>query len=167
MILATRNIRLSALKTLTDFFTSGDVFKFNTYFEADLRNPDFVGVRPFIMLLDSRVIFETRHLPLIVIECNSANLTFEMGDSALRTVVNLHVYGRSRGERDDIASSVMQYVQDVTIWDFSGDSPNYLGEAPIDMGWEERHMTIDTNAAIEGSLLNWTTLTASFPVIFF
>jgi hypothetical protein len=109
-----RNIRISIkehVKSALEDPGVGGPSAYNVYGENSLpqRNTSFVPVFPYVFLIDSNVEPTKSDLPLIVVEVNPIiRRTTELGRQARSGELNLHIFGRSRGERDDLAS----YLQD-------------------------------------------------------
>jgi len=107
-----RNIRLSIKYHLSGLLNTYGYT--NVYSEQDMRNAalgSFTGVAPFVFLVDSFVSPTETTLPFIVLEVtNIRRVPYELGnDGAGREITTfVHIFGRSRAERDDIAS----YFQD-------------------------------------------------------
>lgn len=163
-----RNVRRSfrdhLIRIFNDYAALGTPY--TIYGETEVRDKDFNGQRPFLVILDARVLFETRHLPLIVIEMDAMVDGLELGRDSLRFAVELHIFGRNRGERDDIAAAIIEYQDlDIIIYDYSGDTPVPIGVTQIDQPWDMTYIDVSTDLAVEGSLANWTMMTASFPLI--
>ena len=79
-----REARLSLRSDISDIFTSGSVLSsaYNVYDEGYLREGT-TPVFPFIYLLDSWIIFETKHLPVIVLETDYDRELFQLGSVAI------------------------------------------------------------------------------------
>lgn len=109
-----RNIRISIkehIKTSLESPGVGGPGPYNVYGENNLpqRNPSFSPVFPYVFLIDTNINPTKADLPFILIELNPIiRRTAELGRQARKADLNLHIYGRNRGERDDLAS----YLQD-------------------------------------------------------
>jgi len=79
---------------------------FNVYGEDELRQgDDFTPTAPYVYIVDSFIAPTQTQVPLVVIEMSLMADTYQLGDTRGRFGVGrLHVFGRNRGERDDIAS---------------------------------------------------------------
>lgn len=122
-MLRNREIRLSARDRLSDMLQAPDAASglspFNVYDERNFRavqRGEFSPTFPYVYLLDSFMepVPEQRidlQQPQIVIEVDLYESTpFEMGNRAGRQVDFLiHVFGRNRGERDDLGGFIADY----------------------------------------------------------
>lgn len=91
----------------------GGMSAFNVYGESSLpeNNPTLTRVRPYVYIVDSLIKPTKNDLPLIVLDISPFNLgVTELGRAAREVEVNAHVFGRNRGERDDIASYLQDYL---------------------------------------------------------
>jgi hypothetical protein len=113
-MLHNRNIRLSVREHFKDALENpgvGGPGAYNVYGENNLpqRNPSFEPQFPYVFLIDSNIEPTKADLPLVLVEINPITRgTVELGLQARTADLNLHIYGRTRGERDDLAS----YFQD-------------------------------------------------------
>jgi len=165
-----RKARLSIWRTLKDGFEDTTLMgsAYNVYTEEDLRM-GLVPVRPFIYLLDFGANFEMKHLPCIVIQAEVHKRGFELGtsDTWLCDLV-LHVLGRNRGERDDLASAVKEEIDAIVIRDFDqGAAPvvQTMQLEPLNAEgdvWAERIIELPQRLLAEGTLANWASLVARF-----
>lgn len=137
-----RHIRISIKEHVKSALESpgvGGPGPFNVYGENNLpqRRPSFSPVAPYLFLIDTNIDPTKADLPFILIEINPIiRGTVELGRQARKADLNLHCFGRNRGERDDLAS----YLQDwfttsgsghtIPIYDFTAG----LGQPQIDEG---------------------------------
>jgi hypothetical protein len=111
-----RSIRVSIkehVKTAFELPISGGMNAFNVYGENNLpqNNPSFSPTRPYLYIVDSNIQPTLLDLPLIVLELTPfVKDVFELGRASRKAELNAHVYGRNRGERDDIASYLQDYL---------------------------------------------------------
>lgn len=124
-MLHNRNIRISIREHIKDALENpgvGGPRPYNVYGENNLpqRNPSFDPQFPYVFLIDSNIEPTKSDLPLIVVELNPIRKgTVELGRRARAADLNLHIFGRTRGERDDLAS----YFQDWLTTSGSGHTP--------------------------------------------
>ncbi|MFA5637018.1 MAG: hypothetical protein WC977_14075 [Anaerovoracaceae bacterium] len=134
-----RNIRVSIKEHVKSAFTTnvgvGGLGVFNVYGENQLpqRSPSFSPTRPCLWLVDSNIEPTKADLPLVVLEITPIRRrTLELGRKARIATLNIHVYGRNRGERDDIASYLQDWLDtsgsgtSVPITDYSADGGSRL-----------------------------------------
>ena len=115
-----REIRLSIRDRVSDLFsappTDSGFSVFNVYNEIDYRNPDHVPTpnTAFIYLVDSYQLPVNTKLPLVVLEIERYRKeSFELGNRKGRNIkAHIHVFGRNRGERDDLAGFMADYFGD-------------------------------------------------------
>jgi len=121
-LLKHREIRLSVRDRLSDMFIAPDantnLSAFNVYTEAQFRAVQlgtFTPTFPYIYLLDSFIPPVAQRVdqqqPHIVIEVSRYEVgPYQMGDRMGRNVdLMINVFGRSRGERDDIGAFIADY----------------------------------------------------------
>lgn len=165
---ANRNIRLSIYNyTKSELQAMGYVY---VYSEADMR----AGITPnssgsYVYLVDSMTKPMATTLPFVVLEVqNVKREPFEIGTREGRTFdVFWHVFGNSRGVRDDIAS----YLQDAVMSDGSIPYNDYSsGSAvaytfPIQLDSRELVTVVDSpppdREIQEYSLANWSIVSFS------
>jgi len=112
-MLEERNIRRSIMEfarsTLESPPASTGFSAWNVYSENQLRlaqKGSFTPVRPYVFLTDSYIRPAESLLPLVVVEVPlTKRRPFEIGNRRGRlSDILIHVFGRMRGERDDISS---------------------------------------------------------------
>lgn len=149
-----RAIRLSVKDRIRDMFTAptAGTFErsFNVYNETQFRNAaagTFTPVFPFVYLLDSYILPVAQRLdvqyPQVVIEIQKyQGRPFELGNRSGRWITAwIHVFGKDRGQRDDLGSYLMDYIgNSLDIKDYSADNPSgtVVDNALID---DERSVT--------------------------
>lgn len=164
-----REARLSLKSDISDIFTSGSIFSavYNIYDEEDLRGkttPTF----PFVYLMDSWVIFEANHLPVIVIETDYDMEEFQLGSEPYGYCrAYIYVFGKDRGQRDDFAAAIMRNVTEVNIRDFDTVGYPIQGTYPLlpfsgRRHWIARDIPVPQELAFEGTLLNCKQLECHF-----
>jgi hypothetical protein len=139
-----RNIRVSIKEHIKAAFTTntgvGGLGVFNVYGENQLpqRNPSFVPIRPCLWLVDSNIEPTTFDLPMVLLEITPiSRRTTELGRKARRATVNIHCYGRNRGERDDMASYLQDWLDTsgsgnlVTVADYSAGGGGSLDKGQV------------------------------------
>ena len=118
-MLKNRAIRLSVRDRLTAMFEAPDaatgLAAFNVYTESNFRSVQtgtFTPTFPYVYLLDSFLapmpVRVDLQQPQVIVEVDMyESIPFQMGDRAGRQVdLLIHVFGRSRGERDDLAGLI-------------------------------------------------------------
>jgi hypothetical protein len=114
MILKNRAIRISLYNYIADLFRTPPPATgwtaYNVYSENNLRQyrdgnfSPAVG-SPYIYIVDSNVAPAKTELPMIIIETSTLARPYQLGDTNGRlSTANLHVFGKNRGQRDDMAS---------------------------------------------------------------
>lgn len=176
-MLIDRLLRISVKESLKTLFESppaeSGLSAFNVYSETDMRNMNkgtFSPTAPYIFITDSRIAPTTAQLPFIAIDATPTKRPFEMGNERGRTIaVDLHIFGKSRGERDDLASFIADYLKAITVKNYNS-SGSYLGHAAgatmctgeITEEMSMSYMQISEDESLEGSLENWTILNFEF-----
>lgn len=169
-MLVDRNIRKSGMARVEALLTAPPVGSglnaYRVYDERDLRaaqavsNP-LIPERPCVFLVDSFIRPAEPSLPLIVFETNVVRRPFELGNqSGRRTTMMIHVIGRMRGDRDDLASFIADnFGAALPVYDYSTATP-----VLVERGVVEPDISIDTvpirdNLREESSLDAWAMLT--------
>ena len=133
-----RAIRLSLKDRIRDMLLSPDVATgwaaFNIYNESQFRAAQagsFTPVFPFVYLLDSYILPVAQRLdkqyPQVVIEIETyRSRPFEIGNRSGRDVTAwVHVFGKDRGQRDDLGSYIVDYIgNSLPIKDYSAANPS-------------------------------------------
>jgi hypothetical protein len=163
-------IRQSVWRTIKDGFVDGTLTGtvYNVYGETELR-AGVVPVRPFVYVLDFGVTFEMQHLPVVIVHVVSHRKAFEMGTKqSYFNEVALHVFGRNRGERDDLSSAIVENIDSIALLDFDAVGTPVVQTVELA---EERGITwtiVPGNIVLSddlqwgGSLSNWDTAICSF-----
>ena len=161
-----RNIRLSLRDAIITNFQAFGIT--NVYTEAQMRQVwqgTLTPVDPYIFFTDEFVQPQKTTLPLAVLEINRVEgNAFELGNRAGREFdVDLHVFGQTRGQREDIAS----YIQDafphgVTIYNYTSGSAGASTLGKIEMIDDSPTVTeehIPDSKIEERSIYNWCRVT--------
>jgi len=170
-LLEIREARLSLRSDISDIFTSGSVLStaYNVYDESYLRagtTPTF----PFVYLLDSWIIFETKHLPVIVLETDYDKEPFELGSQPIGTCyARIYIFADSRGKRDDMAGAIVQDLTAVHIRDFDVAGNTIQSTSPLmPVGgrkvWTTSDVPVPQELAFEKTLLNGRLMECAFLV---
>lgn len=176
-MLIDRCLRISVKETIKSLFegppTESGLSAFNVYSETDMRDMNkgkLMPEAPYIFITDSRIAPTTAQLPFIAIDATPSKEPFELGnEQGRRIAVDLHIFGKSRGERDDLASFIADYLKTITIENHNS-SGSYLGYAAgatmcvgeIVSDAKMSYMDISEEESLEGSLENWTILNFEF-----
>ena len=168
-MLFVREARLSVWKTLKDRFESVSNWNpaFNIYGIEDIKTAESSLTRPYIFILDSYVVPTVKHLPVIVIDCDTGIDVIGLAEKASYCDVELNIIGRSRGERDDIAGDIMENVTAISIYDFDPTTPVLVETQNLiavngSRIWDYTLPDISTSMLIEESLRNWAVLHSRF-----
>lgn len=178
VMLKNRCIRKSLYNFVADLFreppldTGWDLW--NVYGENQLRQDNFVPVRPFVYIIDSNIAPTQTELPMIIIETSTLARPFELGNAGGRlSMANLHVFGRNRGQRDDMASMLQDVfakkmmttgsVAPFPVYDFQDAGASTLVEtAHVHPGISVETQTVGGLEQHESSLSNWNIVSFSF-----
>ncbi len=164
-----REGRKSVAKTLEDHFINVANWNpaFNIYDSEDMKSGKSDLTRPFIFIIDSFIMFEMKHLPVIVIECDAEVSSIGLSEKAAYFDLNLHIFGQSRGERDDLAGDIMKNITAISIYNFDPTVPvlvetqNLIARSGTEI-WKLDNPDITTEVAIEETLGNWTVISSRF-----
>ncbi len=167
-----REARLSLRSDISDIFTSGSVLSevFNVYDEDYLR-AGTTPVFPFIYLLDSWIIFEPKHLPVIVLETDYDKDPFELGNEPIGTcMAMIFCFDDSRGGRDDLAGAILQDLTGVNIRDFDASGNPIQSSSPLmpirgRSIWKTSQVPVPQELAFEKTLLYGRLLECAFLVV--
>ena len=176
---AIRNVKLSVHKKISDLFTAppnnpdtGTPYlpiAYNVYNEDNYQNDAFDPTPPFVFILMSRVPPKKTRLPCIIMEfADFPNIQYELGTRrGMDPQVILHIFARNRGERDDMSGYIRLALTDyvgITLYDWTaGPVTKYTGQIGNDIDVQEQ--TIGPDIGLEGSLLNWVTVSFSLPFL--
>lgn len=164
-----RNVDRSVLKRVESLFTSppaGTLSQaWNTYREDSFFNGSFTPTYPYIWVLDERVRPRQSRLPLVIIERGPTPRTnFELGNRGGHTFIYaLHVFGRNRGERKDLAAFLEGQLSPIGIYDFATTPETLLYSVAVDDSGSSAN-GVAADVGIEGALAQWETVTISFLV---
>lgn len=181
MILKNRALRLSLYNFVADLFRTPPADtgwgNFNVYGENSLRqyrDENFEPVQPFVFIVDSNVAPTQTELPMIIIETSTLARPYQLGDTQGRlSGANLHVFGKNRGQRDDMSSMLqdvfaknMQTVGSVIpfpVYDYISSGSSVLVEtAHIDAGVSVEYHIVGGLEQLEASTSQWATVSFSF-----
>lgn len=160
-----RNIRKSVLLRVRNLLTTppsgSGLNAYTVYTEEQLRQvtqKTLTPVRPSVFLVDSFIKPAEPALPLVVVEVPGIRQSsFEVGNrSGRRTEVYIHVIGRMRGERDDIASFLVdQFGVVLKIYDFTSGQV-FLEDGVVEDGIDIEPIPLrQDELRTEGSYENW------------
>lgn len=162
-----RNVRKSVMAYARGFFQAPPVATglspYTVYGEAEMRPYADSGTspaRPFIFLLDSYIRPVAAVLPVCVVEIPKIpRRPFELGNRSGRNVdVLVHFFGRSRGERDDLAgwfSDMLQVKGFIPIYQFTSSSSTLLENALLNEDLMTEQVASKDEVRQEGSLDLW------------
>lgn len=179
-ILKNRCIRLSLYNYVADLFrtppSDTNWTAFNVYSGNQLRqyrDGNFSPVQPYIYIVDSNVAPAKTELPLIIVATSTLARPFQLGDSNGRlSAAQLHVFGKNRGQRDDMASMLQDvFAGNMTtsgsapfpVYDYiSSGSSVFVETAHIEPGIGVETPTVGGLEQHESSTANWNTVSFSF-----
>lgn len=160
-----RNVKRSFFAALETLFEGES---YNVYYESDMRD-EVEPTRPYIYLLDANVEFPTKRLPVVTVWWRASYRAFQMGGPSLwHFELVCDVFGNNRGEREDIAASIVEGIADsFAINDYSGSSPVAWGTASIYENsaaeyWTMNLESVGDELSVEGTLLNWASCATQF-----
>lgn len=171
----TNIIKWSLWKGLESLFTDTNVFAVakNVYGEDKFIDLSFRPVAPWVYILQSQLLFEFTHLPVVVVETwGTDRFGFELGDSQAY-IINfaLHVFAADRNQRDQLAGLIIENITGFDLLLPTDNSPALTenGDAmvaivlpyPGEVLWATEYHTIGTDReTFEGSLTNWAILSS-------
>lgn len=124
-MLRNRNLRKSIREHFETLLTDASDFglqnDYNVYNEESLRTGASVTF-PYVFLVDAAIRPTQTTLPFIVLEVSRIEQTqFELGNRDGRHLqCYLHIFGKNRGERDDLASMFQDNIgQAIVVKDYS------------------------------------------------
>jgi len=169
-----RNIQLSVHKRLTDLFTAPPnnpdtglpyiATAYNVYNEDNYQQDTFTPTFPFVFLLMVRVPPKKTRLPCILMDVSEfSSAPYELGTRrGMISTINLHIFGKNRGERDELAGFLRQAMTDypgLTIYDWTNIARPVSKYVASVEDITVAPQSIGNELATEGSLTNWNTLT--------
>lgn len=182
MMLKNRAIRKSLYNYIVSLFETPPAATgwtaYNAYSENQLRqyreHANFSPVHPFIFIVDANIAPTQTELPMIIIETSTLARPYQMGDTRGRlSVARLHVFGRNRGQRDDMASMLQDvFAKNMTtsgsvapfpVYDFISSGSSVLIEtAHIDDGVNVENQVVGGLQQHQSSLTQWAIVSFSF-----
>jgi hypothetical protein len=162
-----RNIEKSVRHQVVTLLTNPPVGTFtnpfNCYGEDSFNDDTFVPKFPFVWVMSVRVPPKKTRLPMILIERAPAiSSLFELGNrSGTYVTVNIHIFGRNRGERSDLASFLYEHMTILPLYDFTTEPATLLYTVSIDRRTSATQ-SISPDIGAEGALNNWETVSLDF-----
>jgi len=174
-----RAIRLSLYEFVVSLFETPPAdsgwTSWNVYGEDELRQEDsFTPTAPYIYITDSFIAPTRTQVPCIIIEMTLMAVPYQLGDTNGKLGVSrLHIFGRNRGERDDIASMLQDvFAGNMETLDGTVPFPIYeyykaglktlVETAHIDPGIDVSPMDVGSEEVFESSTSNWNMITFTF-----
>jgi len=129
---------------------------YNVYAEDDFWNEKLSPAFPYLFLMGYRVAPRQTRLPMILLDVGpKAQSYYETGTRAGTYVnVTLHIFARTRGERDDLAAYLYETLTAIPIKDYTSDTPALRYTVPVEGKWSA-HGSVGEDLGQEGSLSNW------------
>lgn len=164
-----RNIRRSVLervKTILQAPPDGSS-PYAVYDERQMRqvaNKQLVPVARRAFLLDAYLRPAEPALPMVVVETSVQKRSFELGNREGRlTTARLNVFGRLRGERDDLGSLLADHLgAAIPIYTFTSSGSSLAEQAVVRDLIELENVARVERLAQEGSLDLWQVVTFAF-----
>jgi len=167
-VFAPRQIRKSVRKNLSDLFE--DVTKwltpFNVYDDDDMK-AGTTPTRPAIYILDFGNLFETKHLPAVVVNPGFQHHPGELGNRWSRCNLELSCFGRTLDEADDVAGAIMNNLTSWSIYSWTTGTSVLQGTTQNDTEWMMEYVPVGTEFEREGTFDNWVAISCGFPVPYF
>ncbi len=155
-----RNVERSVRDAISDLLTAptGELADnpYHVYGEDDFWQDDLTPVFPYLFLMGYRVAPRQTRLPMIILDVGpKAQSYYETGTRAGTYVTcSLHIFARTRGERDDLAAYLYQALTAIAIKDYSRDTPAMRYAVQVEGKWSA-HGSVGEDLEQEGSLSNW------------
>ncbi len=165
-----RNVERSVQEAIIDLLTvpTGELADnpYTVYTEDDFRNEDLTPTFPYLFLMDYRVAPRQTRLPMIILDVGpKAQSYYETGTRAGTYVTcNLHIFARTRGERDDLAAYLYEALTAIAIKDYSGSTPALKYAVQVEGKWSA-HGSVGEDLGQEGSLSNWEVVSFGFQLL--
>ncbi len=164
-----RLVKLSIWRTLKDAFEDASLMgaAWRVLGEEDVL-ANVLPSRPFVYLVDYGMRLNVKHLPIIVIESVVRPSALELGTYATYLSDQTHHdLARDRGERDDVASAIMETITGITIRDFEAALEPVIetqGIQPFGDGdmWKVEIVTAPDLLEREEFLRNWKSVSTQF-----
>lgn len=165
---AIRNTRKSVIANIAAVFENDAWFTnpFNIYYDDDLKDQT-VPVRPGLFILNFGLLWEVKHLPVVVVNPSFGRRAHELGTTWGVCSLELHVLGRTRDEADEIAGAIMHHIDEWTMYDYSTGTPVVKGVTRNEKDWEQEYVPVGTEFEREGTFGNWEVLTCRFLVPYY
>lgn len=154
------------IKTLLQSPPNGFTNAFNVYGEDNFDNDSFVPTFPYVWLLGFRVSPRATRLPLIVVDMgNNRESQFEIGDrDGNLSLVNIAIFAKTRGQRDDLAFFLRQNMFNIPIYDFTRTSPVFQYNTQA-IGVDVQRVTVSEKVGLEGALNNYVNVSFALQLL--
>ncbi len=161
-----RSVDHSVRQAIESLFTSPTAdlpVAWNVYDEDDFADESLVPDSPFIFLLESKARPSITRLPMIVLErAPVVWLPFELGNvQGSEFAYSIHIFGRNRGERSDLAAYLFKNLTRVNLYDYSTEPATFEYAATL-LGKFSQTNSVSPDAGMEGALNNWESIGISF-----
>lgn len=163
----TRVIRSSILASIQDQFTDPPANMpwsraFNVYDILDMSNASFSPVEPYAYIIAAHPEPTASRIPMVVLDTTIRFQSYQIGGRNGGFVdVLLHCWGRTRAERDDIATLLANVyagrtakVPSISIWTSMTDTTE-ASVATVTSGVQVTHPSAGDELSAEGTLRNW------------
>jgi hypothetical protein len=164
-----RSVERSVFDAVSGLFTSptgGLPVAYNVYGEDSFNNESFKPVFPYLWFMGYRVSPRTTRLPLLILDMGEQqNDPFEIGRrEGTFAIATVHVYGRTRGERDDLASVIYQRLYNIPINDYDTTPATFKYNAQVEARFSGK-VSVPEDVGKEGTLSNWKYVQFTFQLM--
>jgi hypothetical protein len=139
---------------------------FSIYGEDKYWDVNFKTTFPYLWFMGYRVAPSLTRLPLLILDMpgESSNL-FEVGNrGGTWKTGTVHVFAKSRGEREDLADVIYQNLFNIRINDYTTTPPTFKYNATVESRNTSRQ-GVGEELGKEGTLKNWKTVQFSFQLL--
>lgn len=157
-------VKLSVRDSVKDFFEDVTAWTtpFTVYDADDLESHTTEPNRPFVYVITRKEPIEPRWLPIVVLDIETRNVSWQLGSTSRETRVNINIMGRSEGETSRIASKMRASLNTIAIYDYSGAIPVLEENQFYQEEWEQQEVVPPEEYLREGTLKHWLLLSNMF-----
>ncbi len=139
--------------------TDGRLTAYHVYGERDFWNDQLAPQFPYLYLLGVRVPPRETRLPMLILDAGIRSRSYyELGTrSGSWVTVSLHIFAKTRGERDDLAGYLYENLIGIPVYDFDAAPPILKYTAQVENKWSSRN-SVSGEVGMEGALSNWDTI---------
>lgn len=154
------NIQISVYEAVIDIMENAAIWTtpFTVYDESDLASLESQPEWPFVFILPEKIPDEFRFLPIIVVQVVVENGEWQLGTISKLASTAIHVIARSKGQVSQLRDVLAEYLDIITVNDYSTGSAVALTQSSFVDEWETIVPEIGNTLMRQATLSHWITL---------